>query len=84
MRDEMIERIQGMGVTVNVHFIPLPLLTLFREKGYSINDYPVSLAKYSTEITLPVYPQLTDEQVDYVISALVQAYIAVTGNEASG
>jgi dTDP-4-amino-4,6-dideoxygalactose transaminase len=84
MRDEMIDHIQGIGVSVNVHFIPLPLLTLFREKGYSIDDYPVSLAKYSTEITLPVYPQLTDEQVDYVISAVVQAYIVVTGNEASG
>jgi dTDP-4-amino-4,6-dideoxygalactose transaminase len=84
MRDEMIDRIQEMGVSVNVHFIPLPLLTLFREKGYSIDDYPVSLAKYSTEITLPVYPQLTDEQADYVLSAVVQAYIAVTGNEAPG
>jgi len=84
MRDEMIGRMQEMEVSVNVHFIPLPLLTLFREKGYSIDDYPVSLAKYSTEITLPVYPQLTDEQADYVISAVVQAYIAVTGNEASG
>jgi len=84
MRDEMIDRIQGMGVSVNVHFIPLPLLTLFREKGYSIDAYPVSLAKYSTEITLPVYPQLTDEQVDYVLSAVVQAYVAITGNDASG
>ena len=84
MRDEMIDRIQEMGVSVNVHFIPLPLLTLFREKGYSIDDYPVSLAKYSTEITLPVYPQLTDEQADYVLSAVVQAYMAVTGNAALG
>lgn len=84
MRDEMIDRIQEMGVSVNVHFIPLPLLTLFREKGYSIEDYPVSLAKYSTEITLPVYPQLTDEQADYVLSAVVRAYVAVTGNEALG
>lgn len=84
MRDEMIDRIQGTGVSVNVHFIPLPLLTLFREKGYSIDAYPVSLAKYSTEITLPVYPQLTDEQADYVLSAVVQAYVAVTGNDALG
>jgi hypothetical protein len=31
-----------------------------------------------------VYPQLTEEQADYVISAMVQAYVAVTGNDASG
>jgi dTDP-4-amino-4,6-dideoxygalactose transaminase len=84
MRDEIIDIIQEKGVSVNVHFIPLPLLTLFREKGYSIDDYPVSYAKFATEITLPIYPQLSDAEIDYILSILVQAYIAVTGNKTSG
>ncbi|HEV2479991.1 MAG TPA: DegT/DnrJ/EryC1/StrS family aminotransferase [Puia sp.] len=83
-RDGIIDAIQEKGVSVNVHFIPLPLLTLFREKGYRISDYPVSHAKFSTEITLPVYPQLTDEEVDYVVYTLIGAYNAVTGNKTSG
>jgi len=83
-RDAIIDAVQEKGVSVNVHFIPLPMLTLFREKGYRISDFPVSYAKFSTEITLPVYPQLTDAEIDYVVSTLAAAYNAVTGNEASG
>jgi dTDP-4-amino-4,6-dideoxygalactose transaminase len=83
-RDELIDAIQEKGVSVNVHFIPLPLLSLFREKGYSIDDYPVSYAKFSSEITLPVYPQLSDAEIDYVVSTVVQAYNVVTGNRAPG
>jgi dTDP-4-amino-4,6-dideoxygalactose transaminase len=83
-RDKIIDAIQEKGVSVNVHFIPLPMLSLFREKGYRIADYPVSHAKFSTEITLPVYPQLTDAEVDYVVRSLVEAYNAITGNETSG
>jgi dTDP-4-amino-4,6-dideoxygalactose transaminase len=81
-RDAIIDAVQEKGVSVNVHFVPLPLLSLFREKGYQIADYPVSHAKFSTEITLPVYPQLTDAEIDYVVSTLVAAYNAVTGNKA--
>ena len=84
LRDELIDAIQEKGVSVNVHFIPLPLLSLFREKGYSIDDYPVSYAKFASEITLPVYPQLSDAEIDYVVSTVVQAYNGVTGNRASG
>ncbi len=83
-RDEIIDRIETRGVSVNVHFIPLPMLSLFREKGYSIEDYPVSYAKFSTEITLPIYPQLSDVEVYHVLFAVIEAYSAVTGNEAWG
>jgi len=84
MRDKMIVLIQGMGVSVNVHFIPLPMFTLFREKGYSIDDYPVSYAKFSTEISLPIYPQLTDAEVDYILLAVEQAYEEVIKDRDSG
>ena len=83
-RDGMIEIIQEMGVSVNVHFVPLPMLTLFKEKGYSIDEFPVSYDKYSREISLPVYPQLTDEQVDYVVSAVIGAYDGIMGKGIDG
>ena len=83
-RDDMISRMSDQGVSVNVHFIPLPMLTLFRDKGYTMDAFPLSGKKFSGEITLPVYPQLSDEQVDHVLKALVQAYEMVTGNCAAG
>jgi dTDP-4-amino-4,6-dideoxygalactose transaminase len=84
MRDEIIDAVQGMGVSVNVHFVPLPMLTLFRNNGYHIDGYPGSYDKFSREISLPLYPQLTDEEVDYVVSAVVRAYGMVIGKGAEG
>lgn len=76
-RDEMISEISKREVAVNVHFIPLPMLTFFHGMGFNIEDFPQSYANYSNEISLPVYPQLTDEMVAQVIDALVEAYKTV-------
>ena len=77
-RDEIIIKMYEKGVSVNVHFVPLPMLTLFKNLGYDINDYPISLDNYLREITLPVYPQLTNEQLELVIASLVDSYNSVT------
>ncbi len=69
-RDSIIEEINKRGVSVNVHFIPLPMLKIFRDRNYNIEDYPVSYDNYSREITLPVYPQLTDLDLNTIISAV--------------
>jgi dTDP-4-amino-4,6-dideoxygalactose transaminase len=73
-RDRMIEKITKKGVSVNVHFQPLPLLTVFRERGYRIEDYPAAYDSYAREISLPVYPGLTEEQLRYVVRTVVGAY----------
>lgn len=73
-RDEMIAEISKSQVAVNVHFIPLPMLTQFRLMGYDINDYPQAYRNFAHEITLPCYPQLTDEQVAFVIKTVIEAH----------
>ena len=73
-RDAMIAEIAKSDVAVNVHFTPLPMLTLFKERGYRMEDYPQSFANYSNEISLPVYPQLTEEQLEFIITTVVNAY----------
>ncbi len=72
-RDRIIDRISAREVGVNVHYIPMPTLTLFRERGYRIEDYPVTAALAANEITLPVYNGLTDAQIDEVVAAVVAA-----------
>lgn len=76
-RDAIIEEIAKTGVAVNVHFIPLPMLTFFKELGFKINDFPQAYFNYSCEISLPIYPQLTFEQVNYVINVVKSAYLKV-------
>jgi dTDP-4-amino-4,6-dideoxygalactose transaminase len=72
-RDAIIGNITENGIAVNVHFTPLPMLTLFKNMGFDMADYPMSYDNYSREITLPVYPQLTNEEVDMVLEAVEEA-----------
>jgi len=76
-RDKLIEEISQRGVSVNVHFIPLPLLSYFRTAGYDIKDYPQANACYVNEISLPIYPQLKIVEVDYIIDAIIDSYLKV-------
>ena len=73
-RDKIINEIFETGVSVNVHFIPMPMLTLFKNLGYKIQNYPVAYDNYSREISLPIYPQLSDIQIDYICHSVLDAY----------
>ncbi|MDM8160296.1 DegT/DnrJ/EryC1/StrS family aminotransferase [Labilibaculum sp. K2S] len=77
-RDAIIQSIFGEDVSVNVHFQPLPLLSAFKNMGYSMDDYPVAYDNYSREISLPVFYNLSDEQVQLVIDAVIKS---VNANE---
>ncbi len=72
-RDAIINKIAEKEVAVNVHFIPMPMLTFFKEMGYKIEDYPKAYANFKGEISLPIYPQLSNEQVQFVIDCVVEA-----------
>ena len=73
-RDAMIDEIAKSEVAVNVHFIPMPMLSFFREQGYDIKDYPQAYDNYKCEISLPSYPQLDDEKVDFIIQTVIKAH----------
>ena len=77
-RNEIIKRVLEQGVSVNVHDKPLPLLTVYREKGYSMQNDPVSCDWFNREITLPVFYDLTEEQQERVVATLAEAVEAVT------
>lgn len=72
-RDVIIAKTSEKEVAVNVHYLPLAMLTYYRNKGYAINDYPQTYENYKAEITLPVYYNLTDSQVETVINAVVES-----------
>lgn len=72
-RDEIINEIMNQGVSVNVHFIPLPMLSYYKNEGYDIKNYPVTFNNFSQEISLPVYFDLTDEQVNQVCQTVKNA-----------
>lgn len=72
-RDNIIQKLADQGIATNVHFIPLPMLTVYKSLNYKIEDYPNAYRQYACEISLPVYYDLTDEQVQTVIRAMKEA-----------
>lgn len=79
-RDAIIAEIFEQEVSVNVHYQPLPMLTQYKNMGYKMSDFPVSFKNYSCEISLPVYYDLTNDQVLEVIQAVKKAYQKVIGD----
>lgn len=79
-RDAIIQEIFNQDVSVNVHFQPLPILTAYKSRGYNMEDYPNAWNMYQNEITLPVYFDLTDAQVQTVIAAVQKAVQTVMGS----
>lgn len=79
-RDAIIDEIAKNDVAVNVHFIPLPMLSFFKQQGYEIANYPQSYKNFACEISLPVYPQLTEAEAAFVISNVKNAYEKVMYN----
>jgi dTDP-4-amino-4,6-dideoxygalactose transaminase len=69
-RDAVIDQMAHKGIGVNVHYIPMAMFTLFRERGYCVDDYPKTYELYRNEVSLPVYNGLTEEKVMRVIDAV--------------
>jgi len=72
-RNEIMQRIFEQEVSVNVHFIPLPMMSFYKGMGYDIKDYPNSYLRYSQEISLPVYYDLSEKDIETVIDAVRKA-----------
>ncbi len=79
-RNEIIIKIAEKGVSVNVHFQPLPLLSYYKKLGYSVDDYPVAYGCYAHEISLPVYYNLTPEQMQTVVNAVIDSVNEILKN----
>ncbi len=65
-RREIIIKLAERGVSTNVHYKPLPMMTAYRELGWDITDFPNAYDYYSNLITLPLHTLLSDEDVEYV------------------
>lgn len=72
-RDAIMANIFAKQVSVNVHFIPVPMMSYYVSQGYQIANYPSTYAQYASEISLPVWVDLSDEQLKQVTDAVIQS-----------
>ena len=69
VRREIIIKLAELGVSTNVHYKPLPMMTAYKEFGWNIEDFPNAYAYYENLISLPLHTKLSDEDVEYVCEA---------------
>tara|TARA_B100001093_G_C26478996_1_gene864009 strand:- start:367 stop:786 length:420 start_codon:yes stop_codon:yes gene_type:complete len=64
---------KGIGTTIN-YPIPLPLLPCYSHLRYSEKDFPVSSLVCKSILSLPLYPELKDDDQDYVIKVIKEFF----------
>ena len=69
-RNEIIEKMAERGVSTNVHYKPLPMMTAYKYLGWDIKDFPNAYDYYQNLITLPLHTKLSDEDVEYICNVL--------------
>ena len=77
-RKTIFKALRAENIGVNVHYIPIPWLSLYQKLGYTKGDWPVAERAYERMITLPLYPAMNDKDVNDVITAVtkvIQAYM---------
>jgi dTDP-4-amino-4,6-dideoxygalactose transaminase len=71
-RDQFIEEMKERNIGTSVHFIPIHLHPYYRRKyGYQPDDFPTAYSNFQRLISLPLYPRMTDQDVDDVIEAVL-------------
>jgi dTDP-4-amino-4,6-dideoxygalactose transaminase len=76
-RDEVINQLRGRGIGTAVHFLPVHMHPYYRETfGYSEGDYPVAEGEFEKLISLPLFPLMTEADVDRVCDALEEIVAA--------
>ncbi|MFN0145523.1 MAG: DegT/DnrJ/EryC1/StrS family aminotransferase [Dehalococcoidia bacterium] len=70
-RDDVIRKLSERGIQASVHFIPIHYFTAYRKLGlWQKGDFPVAERIFEGAISLPLFPDMTDGEVDTVCEAL--------------
>ena len=69
-RNKVIEEMAKAGVSTNVHYKPLPMMTAYKALGWDVKDFPNTFDYYQNLFTLPLHTLLSDDDVETVCNAL--------------
>lgn len=73
-KKEIFLKLRDQGLGIQVHYIPVYLQPYYQKLGYKKNSCPVSEDFYHREISIPMYPAMSDEDADYVIEKIFKVF----------
>jgi dTDP-4-amino-4,6-dideoxygalactose transaminase len=71
-RKEVFERLRAGGILVNLHYIPIYRQPFYKKFGYNLSDFVESENYYKEAISLPMYPDLVDDQLNYIRETIIK------------
>ena len=71
-RNLLIEKAAENGVSTNVHYKPLPMMTAYKKLGFDITDYPNAYAQFANEISLPLNTKMSEDDASYAAETIVR------------
>jgi UDP-4-amino-4,6-dideoxy-N-acetyl-beta-L-altrosamine transaminase len=69
-KQEIMSKLRSLGITTQVHYIPIPAQPYYASLGFKISDYPEAYSYYQEALTLPLFPKLSQRKQRKVISSL--------------
>lgn len=72
IRNAIIRDLAEKGITTNVHYKPLPMMTGYKAFGWDIESFQNAFHLYQNEITLPLHTSLSNEDIDFVLTSIKQ------------
>jgi len=69
-RETIFKALRAENIGVNVHYIPIHWLSYYQSLGYKRGEYPVAEQEYERLITIPLYPAMSDQDVEDVVTAV--------------
>jgi dTDP-4-amino-4,6-dideoxygalactose transaminase len=73
-RKALFDHLRAHAIEAHVHYIPIHTQPYYRDLGFTSGDFPQSEDYYDTCLSLPVFPQMTDEQQDFVAQTIKSAF----------
>lgn len=72
-RDSFARELLEKGIETGLHYIPLHLLSYYKSKySLRVNDYPVALRNFQQVLSIPIYADMSDSDVDYVCDTILE------------
>lgn len=69
---DLVTNLREQGIFAHVHYIPIHMQPYYKNLGFKVGDFPNAETYYQQAVTLPLFPELTFEQVEFVVNILAE------------
>ncbi len=68
----IITTLRGKNIFAHVHYIPIHTQPYYQGLGFSVGDFPAAENYYQRAISLPLYPELSSDEQQYIIDTIIE------------